>query len=559
MGDWRNWTKTLSPQFLSKQQVPVVKRQLNLTLAEYRVEFEELSKLTNPAVKRKMLYDFAEKCDRGAVELKAAPYPNQQYHVLTPFPTMASDKIYAPNYPDGTKVALIRYPHAGRFEIPILTVDNRHPLAKEMLKNAPDAVGINHYVAETLSGADFDGDSVTVIPITNGVLIAAEPRLPGLVDYEPKNLYKIPLGPDGKPIKEPLTEDQTQTEMGLITNLIADMDVMGAPREDIELAVRHSMTVIDAHKHELDHKLSEVANHIPELKTYYQGGPRAGARTAITRAGARKDVTYRKRDRRDNPETGEKVFIVKKREFTTKDGRKIEILKHSTQMYEADDAYQLLSGNDGKHGYTMEFIYCDFANELKRMANRARKDSMACPKLKENPSAKIAFKDELESLKAKLRIARMNAPRERAAQLYAGVRFRGEMKKHYDWLDTLSEEERKRNKISKEDKNKMEQQYLNAARYRFGAKTDPIFFTDREWMAINSGAISQTAFDMLQRYADKEHLRQLATPREDNTISRNKVEYILRLDDQGYPTYEIANRVGLSVSRVGKVILKEKL
>lgn len=553
MGDWRRWTKTLSPQFLSKQQIPIVKRQLNLTLAQYRVEFEELLQLTNPAVKKKMLNDFAEKCDSGAVELKAAPYPNQQYHVLVPFPTMASDRIYAPNYPDGQKVALIRYPHAGRFEIPILTVDNSFKPAKEMLKNAPDAVGINHYVAETLSGADFDGDSVTVIPITPGVFISTCDRLPGLINYEPKNLYPITDG------RDPISEEQTQTEMGLITNLIADMQIMGAPNEDVEFAVKHSMTVIDANKHCLDHKLSERDNHIPELKTYYQGGPKAGARTAITRAGSRKDVTFRKRARKDNPETGEKIFIEQKRTRMTKDGEIIEIKKHSTKMYEAKDAYELLSGNDGIHGYTIEFVYCDFANELKQMANKARLEAMRCPNLKVNPSAKITFKDEIASLTSKLRIARMNAPRERAAQLYANVSLWKEFSIYYEWLDSLDEEERAKNKMSKDDKNKKKQQKLNAARYRFGAKTDPIFFTDREWLAINSGAVSQTMFDNLQRYADKDHLKQLATPRDNMEISRNKVEYILRLNDQGYPTYEIANRVGLSVSRVGKVILEEKL
>lgn len=561
MGDWRLWSKNLSPQFLSKQQLPTVVRQLSLTIVQYKVELEELLALTNPAVKHKLLYDFAEKADRNAVDLKAAPYPGQQFHVLIPIPSIPRNQIYAPNYPDGTIVVLIRYPHAGRFEIPVLMVNNSWHDAKRLIKNAPDAVGIHPYVAEVLSGADFDGDSVAVIPITNGVNIATEPPLPNLVEYEPKELFPIPIDPEtGKPVKEPLSDDQVQTEMGLITNLIADMEIMGAPREDVELAVKHSKTVIDTNKHCLDHKISERENHIPELKTKYQGGPRAGARTAITRASSECHITWKERNKRDDPETGEKVFVIKPRYFKRKeDGKTVEIKKESTKMYEAEDAYELLSGNDGKTGYKIEFLYCDFANELKRMANLARKEAMACPKIVKSPTARIAFKEQVESILAKLRIAQMNAPRERAAQLYANVQLWAKFREHNAYLQTLSEEEKKKAKWDEEYKNKLRQIYLTSARFRFGAHTDAIFFDDMEWLAMTSGAIGQTTFDELIRYSDKDHLRQRATPREEREISRNKIECVLRMNDEGFPLFEIASRVGLSVGRVGKIIMEEHL
>lgn len=67
--------------------------------------------------------------------------------------------MYAPNYKDGETVALIRYPHGGTFEIPILTVNNKQAEGKRVLGNTPaDAIGINSKVAGRLSGADFDGD-----------------------------------------------------------------------------------------------------------------------------------------------------------------------------------------------------------------------------------------------------------------------------------------------------------------------------------------------------------------------------------------------------------------
>lgn len=93
---------------------------------------------------------------------------------------MKDDEVYAPNYKNGETIALIRYPHGGTFEIPILTVNNKQPEAKRVLGNAIDAVGINSKVAERLSGADFDGDTVMVIPTGGKTKIKSTPYLDGL-------------------------------------------------------------------------------------------------------------------------------------------------------------------------------------------------------------------------------------------------------------------------------------------------------------------------------------------------------------------------------------------
>ena len=580
-GDWAAWRRNVSAQFLSKQQIPTVKRQLTLTVAERHVQLEILLSLTNPAVKKKLLYDFAEKCDRDAVELKATAFSGQQYYVLVPFPDLPVNRIYAPNYKDGTLVVLIRYPHAGPFEIPTLVVDNNLPRAKWVLGNAPDAVGIHPSVAGILSGADFDGDFVVLIPLGNGVSVKTMLPLEKLNGYEPKELYSTVTDPvtgkkinpkTGKVVKI-MTDKQTQTEMGLITNLIADMEIMGAPIEHIERAVKHSMCVIDAHKHELDYLQSYSDNGIAELKIYYQGAAKAGAATLITRAGSRADITYKKRSRHDDPETGEKIFTDAPRKFTGRDGKEREIKKHSTKMYENDDAFNLLS--DGQ--YPIEIVYGNFANEMKRLANLARKEAMACPKLVANPSAKKAFAPQLKSLEYKLDLAVANQTRERMAQLYTFCKFLEKLNENKFYIsqlieeidkdDTLTERKKKKkkrecykeNSLDKEEKDKIIQQYLIASRLRFNAHANLIKYTPEEWLAINSGAVSQTKFDKFYRYSDKDELKKLAMPKEEEIPSASKIEYILRLNAENFPTYEIAERVALSVGKVTKIILENNL
>lgn len=218
-GDWGSWSDHLSSQFLSKQPLPLIKKQLNMSAADKQAEFDEICALTNPTVKKAMLKSFADDCDAAAVHLKAAALPRQKYQVILPIPSMKDTEVYAPNYKDGEQVALVRYPHGGRFEIPILTVNNRQKDAVKVIgKNPIDAVGINGKVAAQLSGADFDGDTVMVIPTGKNVKIAAEPPLKGLEGFDPKLKY------GGKPEGTFKVMNNTQTEMGKVSNLITDMN-----------------------------------------------------------------------------------------------------------------------------------------------------------------------------------------------------------------------------------------------------------------------------------------------------------------------------------------------
>ena len=208
-----------------------------------------------------MLKNFADNCDSAASELKAAAIPGQQYHVIVPINSLKDNEAYCSNFEDGTKLALVRYPHGGIFEIPIVTVNNKNKIGKELLgTDSIDGIGINHNVAEQLSGADYDGDTVMVLPITGNIKISSSNPLPELKGFDPKVEYSVNYDKstgkgyddNGNEIKL-MSEKEKQKEMGIISNLINDMTLKGANPHETAKAVKHSMVVIDAEKHKLDY------------------------------------------------------------------------------------------------------------------------------------------------------------------------------------------------------------------------------------------------------------------------------------------------------------------
>ncbi|MDX9917278.1 MAG: hypothetical protein RBT15_04605, partial [Gudongella sp.] len=164
-GSWKTWSKTLSSQFLSKQPPELAKQQLNLAYIDSKETFDQYMKITQPAVKQRLLDSFADDCDSKAVHLKAAALPRQTSNVIIPIVSLKDNECYSPSYRDGEQLALIRYPHAGVFEIPIVTNNTRNKEGISVLgPNSVDAIGITPRTAAQLSGADFDGDTVIAIP-----------------------------------------------------------------------------------------------------------------------------------------------------------------------------------------------------------------------------------------------------------------------------------------------------------------------------------------------------------------------------------------------------------
>lgn len=537
-GDWDSMSKNLSSQFLSKQSMQLIKKQLNLTYNDSVAEYDEICSLTNPTVKKKMLLDFADGCDAATVHLKAAALPRQKTQVILPIDALKETEIYAPNYKNGEQVALVRYPHGGTFEIPVLTVNNKNKSAKNILGNANDAVGINAKVAERLSGADFDGDTVVVIPTNGKVKIKSTPALRGLEGFDPKTQYST----EGKTGVRLMKKSDTQKEMGVVSNLITDMTLRGASEGEICRAVKHSMVVIDAEKHKLDYKQSEKDQGIAELKRKYQyrveedGTVKSGgASTLISKKKQDVRVPERQGSAMIDPETGKVSYKQSGRTYIdTKTGKVVPAMTKVKLMSTVDDAYDLSSGTP------QENAYADYANKMKALANQARKEYKATGKIEYKASSADVYEKEVKDLNNKLDIAARNAPKERRAQAMANSVVKAKMQANPD--------------MDKKEIKKAKQIAINNARAAVGAssKDARITITDREWEAIQSGAISDSKLTQILRYTDKDAVRQRATPKTTSNLSTAKVNKIKSMKASGYTNAEIAEALGVSTSTISK-------
>lgn len=530
-GDWGEWSDHLPSQFLSKQSRQLIDKQLGLSIADKVAEYDEICSLTNPTVKKRLLQSFADDCDSAAVHLQAAALPRQKYQVILPLTTIKDTEVYAPNYRNGEQVALIRYPHGGTFEIPVLTVNNKQPEGRKVIGTSPkDAIGISSKVAGRLSGADFDGDTVMVIPTGGKVKITSTHSLRGLEGFDPKEKY----GPDSttQPYKR---MKNTQNEMGKISNLITDMTLRGATEDQLARAVRHSMVVIDAEKHNLDYKRSEQENGIAALRKEFQGKTTGGASTLISRAKSEVSVDKRQgspiinEDGSISYKTADNLTYVDKKTGKTKTRK-----QKSTQMAETKDARTLSSGTP------QEEAYASYANKMKSLANQARKEMVSTGRISYSSSAKAAYQQEVASLNTQLNIALKNAPRERIAQAIANATVAAKKQAYPDM--TTSEIK------------KASQQALTAARTRVGAERKLVEVSDREWEAIQAGAISENQLAKILNHVDIDAIRQRATPRATTTLSTAKQNKIASMSASGYSTSEIAEALGISTSTVSKYL-----
>ena len=188
----------------------------------------------------------------------------------------------------------------------------------------------------------------------------------------------------------------------------------------------------------------------------------------------------------------------------------------------------------------MERAYADYANKMKAMANAARVEAAHTGKIAVNANAKRVYEAEVKSLDKKLEKALLNAPRERQAQLLANA--------------DVNAKKRDNPNMKPEELKKFSQQALSKYREAVGAHRQSIDISDKEWEAIQAGAISENKLIKILNNSDKERLSQLATPRNVTTPSKAKVNKIKAMNNSNYSLAEIAKAVGLSTSTVAKYL-----
>lgn len=544
-GDWTKWSSSLSSQMLSKQTPILARQQLAKKFDQKQAEFDEINALTNPTIKKKLLESFADGADSSAVHLKAAGLPRTAAHVILPINSLKETEIYAPKYKDGEKVVLIRHPHGGTFEIPELTVNNRNREANRLIPQARDAVGIHAKVAERLSGADFDGDTVLVIPnpAAGPSRVKTSPPLEKLKGFDPQ-IYKLP---EDAPKMSAKTKGQ---QMGDVSNLITDMTIRDAPFEDIARAVRHSMVVIDAEKHHLDYKQSAKDNGIKQLKQQYQGRTNAGASTLISRAKSEARIAQRKARPAElggpvDPKTGRKMFVntgdtYRKYDPITKQPIGDPILKTQKvkKLELVDDAHTLSSGT------VIESVYADHSNKLKALANQARKEAFNTPSLKYNPSANKAYKPEVDSLKASLNTAMKNKPLERQAQLVAE--------------SIVSAKKAANPEMDAAELKKIKALAIREGRARTGATKPMIEISDRQWEAIQAGAVSNNMLKNILDMGNLDQIKQLATPRASQGMTTSQLTRAKAMISNGGSLADVAAALGVSTKTLDQGLHPQK-
>jgi len=627
-GDWSEWKDSLPSQFLAKQNISLIKKQLGLAKAIKEDEYDTIMSLENPTIKKYYLKKFSDECDKAAVDLKAASLPGQKTHVILPINTLKETEVYAPRYKDGIKVALIRYPHGGTFEIPILTVNNKDKAAEKIIgKDSIDAVGINKKVADRLSGADYDGDFVVVIPTHDRhgkVKITNSPALKELENFDTKSYRgEMKIGKDGKEHwyrngHEYKIMKNTNTQMGIVSNLITDMTIQGATTDELARAVKHSMVVIDAEKHKLDYKQSYIENNIAQLQKKYQpkydkngniiGG--GGASTIFSRAKGKLPIDkirgqgrintkgkpwydktkpegsliyfkandadlYYAEDRYDkktgirtlttidgkkikydtkNRGDSEKYAPVMKKDkktgevyFTNRDGdiryKTRTRTTYTTRMANTDDAMTLVSS----FRHPKEIVYAEYANSMKALANKARKSIITTGNLKYDPQANKIYAKEVSELDVALNNAKKNSIKERTTSRLATVEVANKKKANPD--------------LKPSEIRKLNQMAVTKYREQVGSiprRERNIKITDKQWEAIQAGAITDNKLKQILNNSDPDSLRARAMPKNKKSLSNAQVARIKAMRNSNFTIAQIAEKMNVSPSVISNYLKGEK-
>ena len=285
----------------------------------------------------------------------------------------------------------------------------------------------------------------------------------------------------------------------------------------------------------------------PDRELYYVEGKynkKTGIKTLKTADG--KTISYNMYDKKERDKY-EPVFFkdneTGKVKYFNKDGSIEYKTKKRTidskQMTETDDAYSLVS----KNRHPMELLYADYANSMKALANTARKNAILTPRLKYDPNASKIYSNEVASLKSKLNEAEKNSIKERTALRYANAEIKRKQEMDPD--------------LKGGDLKKVKQQSVSKYRNEVGSisrKKRAIKITDKEWEAIQSGAISENTLNKILRNSDPDSLRERAMPKESKELSQAQISRIKMMNASNFSLAEIAEKMHISPSTVSKYL-----
>jgi hypothetical protein len=179
---------------------------------------------------------------------------------------------------------------------------------------------------------------------------------------------------------------------------------------------------------------------------------------------------------------------------------------------------------------------------MKALANKARLEASRIKPYKQDVNAKNIYMKEIKELDAALALAKENAPRERKAQMLANKLF--QMKKEYNPALAYDKDKIK----------KVKGQCLEEARYRVGAKKNLINPTDRQWEAIQAGAISSNKLEEILKNCDIDGIKKRATPRAPKGLPAAKISTARLRLNRGYSPEEVATSLGVSISTLYRAL-----
>jgi len=108
--------------------------------------------------------------------------------------------------------------------------------------------------------------------------------------------------------------------------------------------------------------------------------------------------------------------------------------------------------------------------------------------------------------------------------------------------------------LSPSDLKKIKGLALEEARLRTGAHKQRIIINDKEWDAIQLGAISNNALTQIVANMKEEDLKTRATPRTNYRMTDAKTVLAKQLLSTGYTIAEVASAVGVSSSSIQDIV-----